>query len=65
MAEYIYSADPIGEGQYHHILIGELVRCGECVHSDEDEHNYCNKHMFWTGGSDFFCRDGERKADDE
>ena len=34
-----------------------VVRCGECKHSDEDEPNYCNKHMFWTGGLDFFCRD--------
>lgn len=32
MSEYIYRADPIGEGQYHYTLVGELVRCRDCIH---------------------------------
>lgn len=34
MSEFIYQADPIGEGQYHYTLVGELVRCEECIYYD-------------------------------
>lgn len=37
---------------------GELIRCKDCVHYDED--GYCD--IQWTtSGDNWFCGDGERK----
>ena len=63
MSEYIYRAEPIGEGQYHHILIGELVRCGECKFF-VDEGMYFEQNII-TQFEHFYCYHGERRADDE
>ncbi len=69
MAEYIYRAEPIGEGEYSHTLIGELVRCGECkwLVKSEDvckllSNNY--EPPVYVELSDF-CSRGERRTDDE
>ena len=69
MAEYIYSADPIGEGQFQHTLVGELVRCGDCKFFNP--HNMeCEGIGKWFGldnewGANDFCSKAERRADDE
>lgn len=67
MAEYIYRAEPIGEGQYHHILIGELVRCGECVYWEQATANSgrCNRALEITAYATDYCSYGERRADDD
>lgn len=63
MAEYIYRAEPIGEGQYHHIFIGELVRCGECKHRYlENDVWVCQFGLMIVPNG--FCNYGERRADD-
>lgn len=66
MAEYIYSADPIGERQFQHTLVGELVRCGECKYREmyTPSWSYC-PHLERTVTDSFFCGDGKRRADDE
>jgi len=38
---------------------GELIRCKDCVHYDED--GYCER-QWATQGSNWFCGDGERKG---
>lgn len=65
MAEYIYRADSIGEGQFQHTLVGELVRCGECKHREiyTPSWSYC-LHLDRTVTNLFFCADGERRVDD-
>lgn len=63
MAEYIYRAEPIGEGEYSHTLVGELVRCGECEFF-VDEGMYCEQNII-TQFDHFYCYYGERRADDE
>ena len=67
MAEYIYRAEPIGEGEYSHTLVGELVRCEECIYGQR-----CGRHIITAvrGGQTFyrsvsFCSNGERRADDD
>lgn len=67
MSEYIYQTDPIGEGQYHYTLVGELVRCEECVYEQS-----CGRHIITAarGGQTFyravsFCSNGIRRADDD
>lgn len=66
MSEYIYQADPIGEGQYHYTLVGELVRCEECAYGQR-----CGRHIITAvrGGRTFyhsvsFCSNGKRRADE-
>ena len=67
MAEYIYRAEPIGEGEYSHTLVGELVRCGECVHAPKC---YGDIAMVSKGGGEKYCpveycSMGERRTDGE
>lgn len=72
MAEYIYSADPIGEGEYSHTLVGELVRCGECKWRFKDRWGwYCEndsadpyERTRPVEDNNWFCADGERRADE-
>ena len=43
----------------------DLVRCGECIHRHEHEwYNTCDKHIGHGFGDDYFCGDGERRADE-
>ena len=67
MSEYIYQADPIGEGQYHYTLVGELVRCGECERPQMRQPGmaYCPMIVGGWISNDFFCKYGERRADDD
>lgn len=69
-AEYIYRAEPIGEGEYSHTLVGELVRCGECEYWRQVDSEfgrcaggYMNKDM--RTSETWFCAGGVRRADDE
>lgn len=67
MADYIYRAEPIGEGEYSHTLVGELVRCGECIHNYANQipsEDACSKYVELPITADFFCKYGERRADD-
>ena len=45
--------------------IVEVVRCGECIHASRD----ISGKWLWCGGvmrrEDFFCKDGERKEDED
>lgn len=34
MSNYIIHSDPIGNGEYQYTLVGELVRCKECIYYD-------------------------------
>ena len=51
------------------ICKGELVRCGECVHRDPEDHRCdCGGHEWLKGKvlpmpDDWFCADGERRTD--
>lgn len=69
MAEYIYSVDPIGEGEYSHTLVGELVRCKDCKWGDWytalDGNRYCYCLETDRGGrtAEDYCSYGERRAD--
>ena len=74
MAEYIYQEDSIGEGTYNYTLVGELVRCEKCIHWQETDfvdglgYGECDngviKKSVWTNET-WFCKDGERRADDD
>lgn len=40
-----------------------VVRCGECIHNDEK--GRCELLDNYRFGADWYCADGERRADDE
>ena len=43
----------------------DLVRCGECIYRHEHEwYNTCDKHIGHGFEDDYFCKDGERRADE-
>lgn len=43
---------------------GEIVRCGYCIHNTSTIHNpICGLDVYRSGGTAWFCADGERKAD--
>lgn len=43
----------------------DLVRCGECIYRHEHEwYNSCDKHIGHGFEDDYFCKDGERRADE-
>jgi hypothetical protein len=61
-------------------IVGELVRCSDCKWWDNEEcrplgychaakHCYYSRHweiqIYWTTEPDFFCKDGERREDEE
>ena len=58
----IYEVLPIGEGEYVHTLIEELIQCKDCKHWDETR--YCCMVEFRTT-PDWFCGDGERRTDED
>lgn len=72
MSEYIYQADPIGEGQYHYTLVGELVRCGKCKYRQRDRWGwYCDndtadpyERTRSAEDANWFCADGKRRTDE-
>lgn len=50
-------------GKLKQEVVGELVRCKDCKHHEDEEPGmvYCPN---WIGGwvnEDFFCKDGERR----
>lgn len=62
MAEYIYSADPIGEGEYSHTLVGEVVRCRDCIWRMKD--GTCARLLtLGRVDPDDYCSRGERGTD--
>lgn len=43
----------------------EIVRCGECIYRHEHEwYNTCDKHIGHGFEDEYFCKDGERRTDD-
>ena len=81
MPEFIFKFDNIQiDGKMEQItiqpkIIGELVRCGECLYHKEQTiglstYVYCSIFSDRWGkykevGTEFFCAFGERRADDE
>lgn len=59
--DLIYSADPIGEGQYHYTLVGELVRCGECKWYRYEECSLMRGLVVACDND--YCSYGERRED--
>ena len=43
----------------------DLVRCGECKYWHEGKwYNTCDKHIGYRFEDDYFCKYGERRADE-
>lgn len=62
MVEYIVKETGY-PGTLKQEIVGELVRCKDCRHFDDQE--LCLKNGFFVGlDLTFFCKSGERKDDD-
>lgn len=62
MREYIYTVTDDEDGVVQFTIIGELVRCGECIMGiKENGEKYCGGEYHKL---DWFCADGERKDGD-
>jgi hypothetical protein len=58
--EQIVKFDEHGDG----VITGELVRCGECKHHEDEEIGmvYCPQIVGSWVSNDWFCADGEREV---
>ena len=54
---------------YEHCSLIEIVRCGECIHHDEDGWGYgeCKRPsvVYLRTADEDFCSYGERRADED
>ena len=67
--DYALYNEETGEAVFNPQMVGELVRCKDCVHRDPEDHGCdCAGHEMLKGGfipmpDNFYCADGERRTE--
>lgn len=63
--DYALYNEDTGEACFNPKMVGELVRCKDCIHTEYDGCGaiYCKVWDRWEMPEDYFCADGERRSE--